>query len=104
MNNLSNPAHKGRVWHDVPLPGLHNCLTWQFNLTTHPMLGTVKYVSILRDPDDKVELARAGSDGLLQLEPGFYAARLTLGTALAALRELAGCPETDNWLASLDPA
>lgn len=54
------PRTRGE-WHDVPLPGLHKCVTWQLNVTLHPPLRSAKYVSILRDPDAQVELSRAGS-------------------------------------------
>ena len=54
------PRDRG-MWHDVPLPGMHSCLTWQLNVTLHPPMHSAKFVSILRDPDAQVELSRAGS-------------------------------------------
>lgn len=89
---LSLKATRQTVWHDTPLPGLHSCLTWQWNLTVHPFLDTCKFVSILRDPDAQVELCRAGSDGLYQARPGLVMARTALTVALAQLRDLAGVP------------
>lgn len=60
---MDRPAplpRKRSEWHDVPLPGLHKCLTWQLNVTLHPPLHSGKWVSILRDPDAQIELSRAG--------------------------------------------
>jgi hypothetical protein len=58
---MSAPGNDRRGWHDVPLPGLHKCITWQLNVTLHPDLSSGKWVSILRDPDAQIELSRAGT-------------------------------------------
>lgn len=47
-------------WQQLPLPGSHACITWQLNVTFHPGQRGMKYVSVLRDPDVQVELARVG--------------------------------------------
>lgn len=61
---MDRPAVRTKTrgeWHDVPLPGLHKCITWQLNVTLHPPLRSGKWVSILRDPDAQIELSRAGT-------------------------------------------
>lgn len=42
----------------APLPGLHPVLTWQMNLTVHKATGLAKFVSCLREPNEKEELHR----------------------------------------------
>lgn len=42
----------------APLPGLHPVLTWQMNLTVHKATGLAKFVSVLREPNDREELHR----------------------------------------------
>lgn len=87
---LSRPAPLAAGWRDVPLPGLHNCLTWQFNVTVHPMLDTAKFVSILRDPDAQVELARSGTGGVLVARHGLAQAAFAAREAVGVLAYLAG--------------
>lgn len=80
-----------RAWHDTPLPGLHKCVTWQLNVTFHPPLRSGKWVSILRDPDDQIELSRAGT----ALESDVATMRSLsehLETVLSVLKDLAGIP------------
>lgn len=43
---------------NVPLPGMHECLTWQLNVTVHPRLDSIKWVSVIRDPVLQIELSR----------------------------------------------
>lgn len=79
------------AWHDVPLPGLHACLTWQLNVTIHPPLNSGKFVSILRDPDAQVELSRAGS-GLLADVQLMRGLDVHLLDSLTILKHLANIP------------
>jgi hypothetical protein len=46
----------------LPLPGLYPCLTWQLNVTLHKQQQAAKFVSVIREPSDKVEIHRAFSD------------------------------------------
>lgn len=92
MDPVRSPKGNRLVWHDVPLPGTHKCLTWQLNVTIHPPLRSAKFVSILRDPDVQLELSRAGTglEGDLAL---LTALSEHLLETVAVLRELAGIPE-----------
>lgn len=47
-------------WSQLPLPGTHTMITWQLNLTWHYATRSVKWTSVLRDPNEQVELARVG--------------------------------------------
>lgn len=87
---MQRPAPLANGWRDVPLPGLHNCLTWQFNVTLHPMLDTGKWVSILRDPDAQVELSRSGTGGVIQAQSSLSAALLHAREAVGVLAYLGG--------------
>lgn len=42
----------------LPLVGLYPCLTWQLNVTLHQSQGTAKFVSVIREPSDHIELRR----------------------------------------------
>lgn len=42
----------------LPLPGIYPVLTWQLNATVHQSTGLAKFVSILREPSDHVEILR----------------------------------------------
>jgi hypothetical protein len=46
---------------DIPLPGSFDVLTMQLNATLYPRAQTGKYVVILRDPVEQLEIARTGS-------------------------------------------
>lgn len=88
---MSTDRSSRLAWHDVPLPGLHACVTWQLNVTLHPPLKSAKFVSILRDPDAQCELSRAGSPLLSDVE----LLRILgghLGDSLTILRHLGGIP------------
>lgn len=43
---------------DLPLPGFYPCLTWQLNVTVHQHSGLAKYVSVIREPNDHIEVLR----------------------------------------------
>lgn len=51
-----------REWQQLPLPRRYQCLTWQLNVSFYPPGKLVKYVSVLRDPIENVELHRRGAD------------------------------------------
>lgn len=81
-------------WSQLPLPGTHACVTWQLNVTLHPTQRGAKYVSILRDPDAQVELARVGTalvGDLMCLEE----LSAHLAAVLGQLRYLGGIPTPD---------
>lgn len=60
MRDRIDPSPESmRQRYDVPLPGNYPCLTLQINVTYHPKLGTGKWVAVLREPNDHLELARA---------------------------------------------
>lgn len=80
-----------REWHDVPLPGMHKCLTWQLNVTLHPPLHSGKWVSILRDPDAQVELSRAGT-ALVSDTHTLRSLHEHIETCLTILKDLGGIP------------
>lgn len=80
-----------RSWKDVPLPGLHNCLTWQLNATIYPQVGLARFVSILRDPDEQIELGRTGRDTDVR-EDVWPALTFHLREARGTLLHLAGWP------------
>ena len=91
---MDRPALTPRTrgsWHDVPLPGLHACVTWQLNVTLHPPLRSAKFVSILRDPDAQVELSRAGS-GLVSDVALLGDLAQHLQDCLTILKDLGGIP------------
>lgn len=46
------------VLRDIPLPGLFKCLSWQLNVTTYPKQGAIKLVSVIREPQDQIEVQR----------------------------------------------
>lgn len=46
-------------WRDLPLPGFYPCLTWQLNVTLHTQQMASKWVSVLREPTDHVEIRRS---------------------------------------------
>jgi hypothetical protein len=81
------------AWPDVPLPGLHKCLTWQLNVTLHPELHSAKWVSVLRDPDVQVEIDRVGT-GLQADLHALETLAAHLDGCLQALRYLGGLPST----------
>lgn len=80
------------AWPDIPLPGMHECLTWQLNVTLHPRLRSAKFVSVLRDPMGQVELDRVGTglSGDLQVLQSLAA---HVEGCIAALRYLGGIPD-----------
>lgn len=91
---MDRPAPTPReraAWHDVPLPGMHKCVTWQLNVTVHPPMRGGKFVSILRDPDAQVELSRAGSLLVSDVELMRILAP-HLADCLTILKDLAGIP------------
>jgi hypothetical protein len=66
-------------------------VTWQLNVTLHPPLRSAKFVSILRDPDAQVELSRAGSPLLADVELlGLMVPHLA--DCLTILKDLGGIP------------
>lgn len=74
---------------DIPLPGFYPCLTWQMNVTWHQSQGLVKYVSVIREPNDHIEVRRAFSD-LVDYADGCYSARNEATLALMAMRDMMG--------------
>jgi hypothetical protein len=50
---------------DLPLPGFYPCLTLQANVTYHQAQGLSKFVMVLREPSDHVNVARS----FLELSP-----------------------------------
>lgn len=78
-------------WSQLPLPGTHKCVTWQLNVTIHPPQRGVKFVSIIRDPDEQVELARVGTMLIEDLR-GLEMLLEHVGAAIAQLHYLAGLP------------
>lgn len=46
----------------LPLIGLYPVVTWQLNLTLHQATGLSKFVSIVREPSDHVEIRRDFSE------------------------------------------
>lgn len=55
---LATPQGEIRGQMRAPLPGLHPVLTWQMNLTLHKATGLAKFVSVLREPNQREELHR----------------------------------------------
>lgn len=80
---------------DVPLPGFYPCLTWQMNVTWHQSQGLVKHVSVIREPNDHLEVRRAFSD-LTTYTEGIYIARNECILALTGMRDMMG--KTDPYL------
>ena len=59
---MTRPSTTGNEqWREqrIPLPGLYPVLTWQLNLTVHKATGLAKFVSVIREPNDRVELSRS---------------------------------------------
>lgn len=46
----------------LPMPGIYPCLTWQLNVTLHQASGMGKMVSVIREPSDHIEIARASHE------------------------------------------
>lgn len=82
-------------WSQIPLPGTHKCVTWQLNVTMHPSQRGCKWVSILRDPDAQVELARVGTN-LVADQQGLESLLTHVAAVEAQLRYLTGMPTTTN--------
>lgn len=57
-NQHTHEADQGREYR-LPLPGFYPVLTWQLNATVHQATGLAKFVSILREPSDHVEIFRS---------------------------------------------
>lgn len=49
---------------NVPLPGFHECLTLQLNVTVYRAGENMKFVAILRDPVGSTEFDRRHGAGL----------------------------------------
>lgn len=47
---------------DLPLPGFYPCLTWQLNFTVHQATGLAKWVGVMREPNDHIEVIRSFED------------------------------------------
>lgn len=47
---------------NLPLPGMYPVLTAQINITCHPKTGLSKWVCILREPMDQLEIVRVHQD------------------------------------------
>lgn len=56
-NHHTQPAVGGN-WPNLPLPGFYPVLTWQMNATITQKTGMGKFVSIIREPLDQVEVYR----------------------------------------------
>ncbi len=58
MDMKSNTVSGTKSGLDLPLPGFYPCLTWQLNVTVHQPTGLAKYVSVIREPNDHIEVLR----------------------------------------------
>lgn len=50
-----------REWQQLPFERRYQVLTWQLNVSFYPPAKHVRYVSILRDPIEQVEVLRRGA-------------------------------------------
>lgn len=50
-----------REWQQLSIPRRYQVLTWQLNVSFYPPAKSVKFVSVLRDPIENVELHRRGA-------------------------------------------
>jgi hypothetical protein len=55
--NLVGAQHP--ITQDIPLPGNYQCLTLQLNYTAYRAGGTQRWVLIVRDPDNNLEVSRS---------------------------------------------
>lgn len=59
---IESPQKSAKQPYDLPFPGNYPCLTLQINVTYHPGQGNGKWVAVLREPNDHLELARVFGD------------------------------------------
>lgn len=74
---------------DLPLPGFYPCLTWQLNVTVHQQSGLGKFVSVVREPNDHIEVVRSFAD-LSQWSSTVADTQMACAEALRALGYLSG--------------
>lgn len=46
----------------LPLPGIYPVVTWQLNVTMHQASKLAKFVSVIREPADQLEIERDFED------------------------------------------
>lgn len=58
MSTPRVPLGRAVEFSQLPLPGNYPCITMQMNVTYHPGQGLGKFVAVLREPSEQIELAR----------------------------------------------
>lgn len=62
MPTNEQPITRHGITQDMPLPGFYPCLTLQLNVTRYAAGTTVRWVAIVREPNEQVETYRAHQD------------------------------------------
>lgn len=58
MATTPTPRPNHPVTQDIPLPGHYQCLTLQTNLTIYPPTAMARFVTVVREPNDQIEIVR----------------------------------------------
>mgnify|MGYP000885219257 CR=1 FL=1 len=85
-NTHPQPGIEGQML----LPGHHDCLTWQLNVTVYPKQKAIRWVSIVRDPDARVEIQRHFREATDATPEAIEALQLEEAGVLLELRRLSG--------------
>lgn len=59
MSNRNTTHAQHPITQDIPLPGNYPCLTLQLNVTRYASGGLGRYVCVLREPSDGLEISRS---------------------------------------------
>jgi hypothetical protein len=62
MTTKKTPGVQHPITQDVPLPGFYPCLTLQLNVTRYASGRLGRFVLVLREPSDGVEISRTFID------------------------------------------
>lgn len=54
----AKPVQQHPIVRDAPLPGFYPCLTLQLNVTRYQAAGQVRWVMVVREPSDGIEVDR----------------------------------------------
>lgn len=73
----------------MPLPGFYPCLTLQLNVTMHQSTQLGKFVLVVREPNDHIEIARTFQD-LESLGTTIESAKTALDLALVDMIYMQG--------------
>lgn len=88
----TQPAVNGS-WPNVPLPGFYPMLTCQVNLTLHQQQKTGKFVVVVREPMDQVEIYRT-HEAINAAEITLDRFGIRMGELVPLLQYLMGWEET----------